>query len=168
MKKIENSIPFPVEKKVKGKIIIYGAGRYGEITRVALEQMGYKVTCYIDKALSGNYINGIEVCSPKIIDDNVDENFIIASLNCHTQIFNLLKNEGVTNIYNLTEIINLKIPDDKLSEYAQQELHHKEKYLNMIKYAERNELVLQHCEIVVTEKCSLKCKDCANYIQYYR
>lgn len=39
--------------------------------------------------------------------------------------------------------------------------------LNMIKYAERNELVLQHCEIVVTEKCSLKCKDCANYIQYY-
>ena len=167
MKKIENSIPFPVEKKVKGKIIIYGAGRYGEITRVALEQMGYKVTCYIDKALSGNYINGIEVCSPKIIDDNVDENFIIASLNCHTQIFNLLKNEGVTNIYNLTEIINLKIPDDKLSEYAQEELHHKEKYLNMIKYAERNELVLQHCEIVVTEKCSLKCKDCANYIQYY-
>lgn len=54
MKKIENSIPFPIENKVEGKIIIYGAGRYGEIARVALEQMGYKVTCYIDKALSGN------------------------------------------------------------------------------------------------------------------
>lgn len=168
MKKIEKSIPFPIERKINGKIVVYGAGIYGEIARIALEQMGYKVSCYIDKALYGNDIDGIEVKSPSIIHSYINDNIIIASLNCHTEIFNLLKKEGAKKIYNLAEIINFKIDNGKLSEYALEELNHKEKYLNMIKYSEGKELIIQHCEIVVTEKCSLKCRDCANYMQYYK
>ena len=49
MKKIENSIPFPIENKVEGKIIIYGAGRYGEIARAALEQLEQQDFIYDDE-----------------------------------------------------------------------------------------------------------------------
>lgn len=167
MIKKQNSIPFPVGKKIHGKIIIYGAGRYGEIARIALEQMGYSVVCYIDKALMGEVIGGVKVESPQAINKYINDNIIIASLNCHTQIYNILRNKGVNKIYNLVEIIKLKIDENKLSEYALEELCHKEKYLNMIKHSEGRWLVIQHCEIVVTEKCSLRCKDCANYMQYY-
>jgi MoaA/NifB/PqqE/SkfB family radical SAM enzyme len=40
-------------------------------------------------------------------------------------------------------------------------LHHHENYLNPEK------LAIQNVDLVVTERCSMKCKDCANLMQYY-
>ena len=52
MKKIEKSIPFPIERKINGKIVVYGAGIYGEIAEKShWSKWGIKLACYTDKAL---------------------------------------------------------------------------------------------------------------------
>lgn len=55
-----------------------------------------------------------------------------------------------------------------LSEYALDEKNNYRKYFNVVNNNGLDELIMGHCEIVLTERCTLRCKDCANLIQYYK
>lgn len=150
------------------KILVYGAGIYGEIALRGLEILGLKAECFIDRGHEGKLYLGLPVISPQKLADYKDAVIIIASLNYFGEILEYLNGIGWSQYYDMEDLLFLDYSHMGLSEYALEEVKHFEKYQITIENCEVDALVINHCEIVVTEKCTLRCRDCSNLMQYYK
>lgn len=160
---------FKKEKIVDNpKILIYGAAVYGEIALRGLEILGLKPECFIDREHVGEEYLGYRIISPNDLNGYKDAVVIIASLNYFGEILEYLKGQKISRYYDMEDIMHLDYSHLELSEYALEEVQHYEKYLTTIENCQADALVINHCEIVVTEKCTLRCRDCANLMQYYK
>lgn len=160
---------FQKEKVKKSqKIIIYGAAVYGEIALRGLETLGLKLDCFVDRGYIGQRYLGYDVISPEELIKMNNAVVIIASLNYFGEIVEFLKNIDNIQYYDMEELMHLDYSNSRLSEYALEEVQHFEKYQVTIENYDKDAFIINHCEIVVTEKCTLKCKDCANLMQYYK
>ena len=155
------------ELKNGQNIIIYGAGRYGELALRGLESIGLAPVFFIDADTSRDEYLGYDIHSPEDAKEYKNDVFLVASLNYYNEIIDYLQSNGISNIYNIMYLLVLEYDESILSEYAKDEKHCVEKYKNTVEYANSDKLILNHCEVVLTEKCTLRCRDCANLMQYY-
>ena len=161
------------QKNKNNLLVIFGAGLIGRLTFEALKEKNIKVNyfCDSDKRKQTEFEN-IKIISPNDLD-KLDKNTDI--FHC-TQYFNsvipFLKNKGFKNFYKssdlLSSIDNEKIykgslSSIKLNRYIEfyDKMSMKEDYIRDAK------LNFKSIDIQITEKCSLKCKDCSNLMQYY-
>jgi organic radical activating enzyme len=154
------------------EVIIFGTGNYGALALHALSNIGIKVSCFGDNN-ENNW--GTTWKEHKIISHDEmklvspDTAFIIASARFN-YMNKQLKEMGFSQIYNCDFLfsefeltgVEAFAPIDKLVEY-----------LDLYMYAiladkEKHLLKVKSLDVVVTEKCSLKCVDCANLMQYYQ
>ncbi len=149
------------------KIIVYGAGRYGEIALKGLEAEGLSVDFFADRAYAGGDYLGVPVIAPEELVNHLDDVILIASYNYFYDMLAFLQNLNAEYIYDIEAQLMEDINEADLTEYALDEKKNYQKYLNTINHCDGKELILGHCEVVVTEKCTLKCRDCANLMQYY-
>ena len=160
---------FQIEKVTENqKILIYGAAIYGEIALRGLEILGLRADYFVDREYVGEEYLGLSIISPDELIYYKDDIVIIASLNYFSEILEYLKSINISHYYDMESIMQLNFKQSKLSEYALEEVQHFEKYKTTIENCESNNLVINHCEIVVTEKCTLRCRDCANLMQFYK
>lgn len=155
------------EYKVNKKIIVYGAGRYGELAYWGLKSLGFKVDFFVDKNRVGENLLSVNILSPEELSNYCDEIILIASYNYFGEILEYVQNIGAKYVYDVLYLLMLDYDESVLSEYLKDEKHNYKKYQNVIENVAFDKLIINHCEIVVTECCSLKCRDCANLIQYY-
>ncbi len=153
--------------KENQKIIIYGAGRYGELALRGLQHLGLQPSYFADRTLAGTEYMGVKVISPNELGKFQEDVVLIASLNYFYEMLSIVQVSG-NEYYDIFELIKLEYDESVLSEYALDEKKNEKKYLNIIENAGTKGIVLSHCEIVLTECCTLKCKDCANLMQYYQ
>ena len=74
--------PFVIEKyDGKRKIIIYGAGNYGEIAYEALGTFGIGVYAFADMGLAGKKFKGVDCISPGRLAEHKGDIIILATLN---------------------------------------------------------------------------------------
>jgi hypothetical protein len=161
------------QKNKNNLLVIFGAGLIGRLTFEALKEKNIKVNyfCDSDKRKQTEFEN-IKIISPNDLD-KLDKNTDI--FHC-TQYFDsvipFLKNKGFKNFYKssdlLSSIDNEKIykgslSSIKLNRYIEfyDKMSMKEDYIRDAK------LNFKSIDIQITEKCSLKCKDCSNLMQYY-
>jgi len=161
------------QKNKNNLLVIFGAGVIGRLTFEALKEKNIKVNyfCDSDKRKQTEFEN-IKIISPNDLD-KLDKNTDI--FHC-TQYFDsvipFLKNKGFKNFYKssdlLSSIDNEKIykgslSSIKLNRYIEfyDKMSMKEDYIRDAK------LNFKSIDIQITEKCSLKCKDCSNLMQYY-
>ena len=149
------------------RIIIYGAGRYGELAYWGLKSLGFEVDYFVDKNRAGERLLSVNILSPEELSNYCDEIILIASYNYFYEILEYLQNIGAKYIYDILYLLMLNYDESVLSEYLKDEKHNYKKYQNVIENVAFDKLIINHCEIVVTECCSLKCQDCANLMQYY-
>ena len=149
------------------RIIIYGAGRYGELAYWGLKSLGIIPDFFMDKNKEGGRLCEIEIISPERISEFTEDTVFIASYNYYNEILQFLLDSGAQNIYNISSLLELEYDESVLSEYLRDEKHNRDKYRNVVENECLDELIINHCELVVTEKCTLRCRDCANLIQYY-
>ena len=148
------------------KLLIYGAGNYGEIALGGLKEIGLTPDYFVDKNHAGELYHQIPVISPQEINRFSQDVFLVASLNYFGEIVaTLIKNE-VEIFYDIEYLIEI-CPDEFLNEYTLDEKRNIDKYKNVINNYNKDELIVGHVEVVLTEKCTLRCKDCANLMQYY-
>ena len=164
-------------KKSMSKVILFGAGDLGKLAFYALKKNDIKVDFFCDsneKIHNKDYL-GIEIISPKELSLLEKDAHIFM---CNSQyievVSNLLKKLEFSNIYDLVNLLkNTDFSDCNLDQNLfsppsierQIALHEQ----NCLK-ANRNihkKLYVSNIDIVVTERCSLKCKDCSNLMQYY-
>lgn len=157
--------------------IIFGAGIIGEVTLHACRQSGIPVECFVDDRIEGS-LCGVEIIHSRDLTRYSRANFYLTSPNIQDMILRL-KNLGFSDWKSCGELlqgfdisgIQFKAINgsNQGSRYAPEHvkflirtcLHHHENYL----HPER--LTVQSVDLMITERCSMKCKDCSNLMQYY-
>ncbi len=156
--------------------ILYGAGDIGELTKFALDELKINVNYFCDsnKDKTGTKYFNVTVLSPEELyklDKNV--NIFIAN-NYISHLKKNLLEKNFKNIYDCNELLqNTNFPLDKkyLNLHPQNIDRRIAFYKNMClkdNYLSNGKLILKSIDIQITERCSLKCSNCSNLMQYYK
>lgn len=134
-------------------LVIYGAGKYGKFIGNGLIKLGIDNFIFCDKSRTGTLCKK-EIIKPENINDYPNSQFIVSSIGYGYYMVQTLHSFGIndTNIFLAVGIRDLG--DDELSLEIEEE--------------KRGFLCLKNFDLVVTQKCSLKCEKCSNLMQYYQ
>jgi hypothetical protein len=170
-----NLLPKDTIEEIKKKalpVIIFGSRSVAEALFYACQEVGIKVDCFCDNNINRtkNPVCGLKVIyTPYLRNKYKDAIFLISAADIKDaveQLYNLgfskwypsnllLKN---FNVYKYP----LSYPADFVKYTIETCILCHENFLNSDK------VFLRSVDIIVTERCSLKCKDCSNLIQYYK
>lgn len=156
---------------VQCPIIIYGAGIFGEYTLRALEQNNLCPACICDRAKAGKEYLGWKVCEPEQILQYENPIVLLAVGAAFQEVLNFLKEQGVKDIYSVYDFIFedtvLELNNASLGGWNVE--YYKKVYLFGMKYGKNiKQLNVFSLDWVITEKCSMRCKECSNLMQYYQ
>ena len=150
-------------------IIIYGASVYGEIAYHALRELGIKPDYFCDQAREKSTYFDIPVIRLQDLITMKEANIIIASADYFNEIKDELEGIGFSQLFDMTELVRIDIPDQVLSNRAKEMYSNREHYIDVVHNStNHNALVINRIQYVVSERCSLKCKDCTHLMQYYQ
>lgn len=164
-------------KTTEKNIIIFGAGQLGEMIAKTCCLNNIKVDgfCDNDNAKHGQIKDGLLITSLKDIRDRYENTiFIISPENKEIQkIFvDKLKELDFKHWYFCYDFFyNIKILYDE-NESVEKKIHYSKVKINAYRdesnIEHNKELLIFGVELLVTEKCTLKCMDCSNLMQYYK
>ena len=162
-------------KKENGDIIIFGAGVMGRYILSLCYQNQIEVSAFCDNERKKSYIGNLAVLTVSEVVDKygTEAIFIITPLEIE-EIVTQLKDNNCLHYYSMCEFFD---PRFFLSLFSINERQKKESIKN-ISWVERNwyhhyfylhpeALRLESLDFVITERCSLRCRDCSNLMQYY-
>tara|TARA_B100000989_G_scaffold34603_1_gene22030 strand:+ start:4090 stop:5313 length:1224 start_codon:yes stop_codon:yes gene_type:complete len=152
-------------------VVVFGTGNFGSLVKSALEQYNIKINYFLDNNFNnwGNKFEGIHIMSAKdILKKNPSTNVLIASLN-FKYLKRQLKELGIKNFYDVDFLfknfdiskVNTKWSKGRCK--VQLDLYN----YSVNATREKEKLNVNSIDLVLTEKCSLKCKNCSNLMQYY-
>lgn len=152
----------------KQTLIVYGTGAFGNIVRYCLEKRGIVPDYYVDESGKGRFYGVPIISIDQLTEIYYKEHPIIllavgASIKEVALKLHKNKIDVVYEIYQLLEEIK-DMGDllDPVFENRYQYFYVQQRFINYDK------LVLASLDVVVTEKCSLKCEKCSNLMQYYQ
>ena len=155
----------------KRPIIIYGAGIFGEYTLRALQQYRIEPVCFCDRAKSGTVYLDFPVYDYKIIAQYEDPVVLLAAGNYFKDICQFLTGQGITELYSIYRFVfeDTALPFDILSLQGQDKEYYQSVYRFGMNYEKNTErLYMFSLDWVITTRCSLRCKECSNLMQYYK
>ncbi len=166
-----------------GKIVIFGAGTIGRLTQLALKDHDIQIDyfCDSDKRKQKYKIEDKLIISPEELYkfDN-RKTYIFLANQYFTAILPDLFGKGFNNIFKVTDLLENKNLNQLYEKIDMKLLFGKLQSLKLQRnigfynemgrkedYTRDGKLNLKTIDVQVTEKCSLKCKDCSNLMQYY-
>lgn len=150
------------------KIIIYGTGVLGEIAFRALKRINIQPDFFCDHDPNEICYQGIQVIPPEKLSDYSEDIIIVAFKDFIQEALRNLDVAGCKYRYNISNLLKIEEMDDALSSRAKELLSGKMDYSVILKTAEMRDLIImQHCEIFITERCTLRCKDCSALVPYF-
>jgi len=162
------------------KIVLYGAGSavssYARICHSALSYYNIKQDCFVDddKQKWGSTFLENKIYSPTYLSKNSSDFIVIISSNYFSTIIKKLEEINFKGeVYSMTSLMRETpaIAYEELMNYGevQRRLHTHNFKLERIKASNNSErdLIFNAFDIEVTERCSMKCIDCSNLMQYY-
>jgi len=153
--------------------IIYGAGVVGEAVLYACRYNNIKVGCFCD---DNTNITGRNLCDIPIIntlsviqDKKTPHHFIIAT----TEIQDVINKIQVNKLATWENCIKLLNHFDVYAHTFSKKIDFARYVIDACISCHKahqcpNKLFIRSVDLVITEKCSLKCKDCSNLMQYYK
>jgi organic radical activating enzyme len=165
--KIENNL---IEKFRAEGVSVFGTGNFGALVKSALESLNIPLKNFIDNNDNniGSRFKSIDVISAEMLSNTNSKNILIASLNFR-YLKRQLKDLGYENFYDvdfLFDNFDLTKVDTKWSKdrcKVQLDLYN----YSVEAARDKEKLKVNSLDLVLTEKCSLKCKDCSNLMQFY-
>ena len=172
-------------KNNSNKIYIFGADIAGKILLKILRDKKYNVEGYIDnnKNKCDKKIDDITVHHATSFLPTLDKNSIIFIASTYiSDIIIQLEDLGLYNWCPIVKFINEReLPEYKNFLQGDMRLNHsggeftkdfdifvlENMTRSQEKYLDENILFIRSIDLILTEKCSLKCKDCSNLMQYY-
>lgn len=176
----------------KNPIVIYGVSRTGLMALCGFENISVKVDYFIDDDLSKNdkSFYGIKNITPEKLSEIDKESYIFISHDFFDKSLGKLLSLGFKNIYSCVDLFymtdfgssfsknfllkeNPKFSRDFLSSLNPKpvklegwaDLH----YFSALKFLslKSKKLIMTNVDFCITERCSMKCKECSNLMQYY-
>ena len=166
-------------KENDAETILFGSGFYGKLAYSALKQKGVDIKYFVDenptqhgKILYEKKIISLEelqkesrecnifICSGYVID-SISTRLSSMSFknlyNCVSLFSDALFDKNKISFYDVNNYLDSKTIDRKIEIYNSGCISKNLEDLN-----------LKYIDIMITEKCSMKCKDCSNLMQYYK
>ena len=169
--KSDSVLKIDYSKKFSRGVIIFGTGNLGTLAMKSLEQKKIKIICFADnnrRNQNKKYKNYNVIAPEQLQNEIYNYPILICSLN-----FRYFKRQldslGVKD-YHDTDFLFEKLDlDNSETEWSQERCKNQ---IDLYNYAvssarDKSKLRLNSLDLVLTEKCSLKCKDCSNLMQYY-
>lgn len=148
-------------------IIIFGAGRWGVRLANTCKNNGISVMCFCDNMTEKEKVQ-LPIDSLEQIQTKYENPIFIVSPKSNElqmKIEDLLQKEGL-EFYSITYFMQ-NIPVIR-TETVMDKIWVNRFKLDRYKNAESQLLYAQSIDLMITEKCSLKCKDCGHLMQYYQ
>lgn len=150
------------------KKVIYGFGISG---KWAADQFD-DVVAFVDTDIKkhGDCYRGVTVYGPaflRSIDDKTTE--VIVSVVDIMDVVPLLDKCGISNWKPLSHFIDFDLPLVNSTEESDSFLAYSLKTVKSCQesYLDNDALFIRSVDLVITEKCTLKCRDCANLMQFF-
>lgn len=152
-------------------VIICGAGIVGKVLLSICKDKGISVECFCDsskKVVQSKFCDMEVIYAPDLKKKYRDAIFLI-SVAAIKDVVDLLHDLGFSNWY----AGGLLLKDLDVSQSHPEALIDYTKFAidNCILchdgYLNPNQLFLRSIDLIITERCSLRCKDCSNLMQYY-
>jgi hypothetical protein len=169
---ISNSVP----------VVLYGAGDFGQLALFALNKHNIQVAYFCDsnEDKQGKSFLNIKTISPEDLSKLTPDAHIFISNHYVTQVSTLLYKMGFKNVHSCVDLLeNTDFSDSNISSsyyktnYQWSSLKIK-KEIAIHKYScdkddnkSSSNLNIKYVDVVITERCSMKCRDCSNLMQYY-
>ncbi|MGC8490152.1 MAG: hypothetical protein ACP5SH_00290 [Syntrophobacteraceae bacterium] len=175
---MKHSIPIKDAAKIVTElanrpVVLFGAGVLAAASIYALREHGIIPVCICDNDINkyGTQICDISVTSPESLTNNFQNLPVVITANPMylDEIRNQLTTLGCSNIYDIAPFLSSCSYDGSSFPIGISHFNFcLDKYFHIYFKTFYPELcVIPSLDIVITEKCSLRCKDCANLIQYY-
>ncbi len=153
-------------------VVIFGASTVGKAIQKICEEEGIRVDCYCDNK---NYkmertYNGLHVVNPQYLKDRYDNaEFIITAADI-SDVVNQLQTLSFDRWYAGGLLLqNYDFDKTVLGETEEFSDYVIGACVNCHDaFLSGDRIFMRSVDLVVTERCSLKCKDCSNMMQYYR
>ena len=172
--KIDNTVETLERLSKNNGVIVFGTGNYGMIVSAALNKKNINIISYCDNNRHrwGKIFNGVKVISPDELKSTNNQTPIIITSLTFPYIKRQLKALNLSNYYDSDFILSKFDLDLKKYNVAWTEKKAKEQldlylYSVLAQKEKKNYLKVNTLDLVLTEKCSLKCKECSNLMQYY-
>ena len=158
-------------KESKLPIIIAGAGIVGKKILKLCQEHNITVECFCDNSIkvAESDFCGLKVILTSTLKKSYAAATIIISVAAIKDVVDLLKNIGFPNWHAGGELLkdlplNQNNPDGAIN-YEQFAIDSCIRCHNG--YINPDKLFFRSIDIIITERCSLRCKDCSNLMQYY-
>ena len=154
-----------------GNLIIYGAGDTGKFAAYALMRKDVCFVCYCDSDTRkhNTQVSGYEVISPaELKEKHPDSPVLIASLH-HKQLYDELTDAGFSIILDCIDLFMDVDFSELESKMPLMQIHRLlNRYYDMMSGivftgADKLRVLI----ILVTEKCTLRCRECQSLMQYF-
>ena len=166
-------LEFDHRKHDDRKIIIYGTIDMAYITTYCLDKLGIPVYCYANR--KGNYVApyknviSLEELAEMYCEDSIIILFAVHGI-AHIEAQQLFE-AGIDEVYSVRRLwkeVDFDQPENAGSPYrdAYNDREGIFFFEDMIRHPER--IYVRSIDAVVTERCSLKCEECSNLMQYYK
>ena len=161
---------YEINQEDNGKIVIYGATIGGKIICQCLKAEGINPHFFCDRNKKGTYYCGLPVYDPSVLCNKEDEyKVIIAVTRSIDSVCRYMGEIDFSKCYSAKKILSDKHYYDfecKENEKLQIKDFLK-KYPIYIDGIHNKHLVLPCLEVFITERCTLKCRDCSHLIPRY-
>jgi len=173
-------------------VVIFGCGQEGRLLLHAMSLHNIEVKYFIDsnEKLFGKYYLGIKTVSvEELAKLSPDAHIFIAHkyIEVAIELLNKLKFKNIYNDVQFLKSIDIskKINSKKMGLYNMEPLKLERiiteanfnylKVLTDLKISSKSNgskksvdnLIVNHIDVVITEQCSMKCRDCSNLMQFY-
>lgn len=150
------------------KIVIYGTTVGGKIIFQCLQAVGVNATFFCDR--NGKYLEfcGIPVKQPSILGEEKNCKILIATTRSFNSVCQYLDEIGQGKVYSCINLIKIRSIEDILCDENERALV-EDFYEKYPVYAGimKNEIMFPSLEVFITERCTLKCRDCSHLIPRY-
>ena len=165
-------------KSDKSVNILFGTGFYGKLAYSAFKQKNIEIDCFVDenptqhgKLLFGKKIISFEELKLKSKLSNIFlcTGYVIESLSKRLTELSFQNLYNCISFYNDHNFQKDKLSFEGVNNYLDVKTINRkiEIYKSGCEDVNKNKLNIKYIDIMITEKCSMKCKDCSNLMQYY-
>jgi len=156
-------------------IYLYGCTEIAEATIQGLKVSGKLVTGVIDmnSDLKPKDLMGVPIFNPTILKSISKNSLFLITCSYFNSVSKKLEEEGFYNIYDCALIIDHAIKENCFPKADDKVLAERmffaldEKINNFLGLNINKKLIITSIDVVVTERCSLNCTDCANLMPYF-
>lgn len=166
-----NGLEHPDFTRYSGNLILWGAGRIGGVAAHCLKQRGIKILAFCDTAIDkqGGEFCGYPVISPQEMKNSYPDAAVIVTSTFQDKIYQKLRQFGFGVVFNCVSLF-LEFDYEGYDFWLTPEYANRMVYQYMEHTALRVMGIkkLERILLVITTRCSLRCKNCDSLIPYMK